>query len=83
MPLPNPWGALPEAHRIVCVRCVRAKKLDGDHKCVYGKQSSKKCSYCTSQNAICEPVGPILTRFGIVLILGRFLGFAVQSSLRW
>src|ERR1700712_1182164 len=56
MPLPVPPGALSVAHRVCCLRCVRAMKKSGEHTCVFTKSSSKKCEYCTSQNALCVPV---------------------------
>jgi hypothetical protein len=54
--LPVPAGALSAAHRVCCVRCLRAMKRDGDHECAFTSESSKKCEYCTSQNGLCQPV---------------------------
>lgn len=56
MPVPVPAGALPAAHRVCCVRCLRKMKSDPDHDCDFSKKSSKKCAYCTQQNAVCNPV---------------------------
>ncbi|KAE9363039.1 hypothetical protein N431DRAFT_433250 [Stipitochalara longipes BDJ] len=56
MPLPLPAGALKAAHRILCVRCMRMMKKHPDHQCQFDKKTSKKCSYCTSQNSTCCPI---------------------------
>ena len=58
MPLPTPAGALPRAHRVACVRCVRQMKKNADHICEFGAAALKKCSYCITQKAACVPVSP-------------------------
>jgi len=56
MPIPVPAGALREAHRVLCVRCLRHMTKHPDHLCEYNESSSKKCGYCTKQKARCVPV---------------------------
>ena len=57
MPIPTDVGALARAHRVVCVRCVRAMQANDEHACEFDVSSSKKCKYCTMQKATCVAVG--------------------------
>ncbi|KFY94991.1 hypothetical protein V500_02985 [Pseudogymnoascus sp. VKM F-4518 (FW-2643)] len=58
MPVPAPAGALTEAFRQLCMRCVRAKARVKDsaaaYDCVWSLESSK-CNYCIRQHAPCVP----------------------------
>lgn len=58
MPIPVPPGALPVAHRVLCLRGVRALSRGRLSVNEYGfdSDSSKKCSYCTSINEKCVPI---------------------------
>ena len=56
MPIPVLAGALPKAYRVLCLRCLRALKKDADYEYEFRSAVSKKCEYCTKQNAICVPV---------------------------
>ena len=56
MPIRPPPGSLPEAHRVVCLRCVRAFGRGDSPDYSFPKLSSKKCVYCTRQNEKCNPV---------------------------
>ena len=86
MPLPTPAGALPSAHRQLCVRCLRATTKAGGHKCVFSSGRSKKCRYCVKQKGACVPVCvPILVRIKSnfnVLQLPWFVGdeFSVLAA---
>lgn len=57
MPIPVPPGALPAAHRVICMRAVRALAR-GNREIEYGflSEGSKKCAYCTLMNEKCRPV---------------------------
>lgn len=56
MPLPTPSGAAPAAHRVCCVRCLRACKKNAEHSCSFDNPASAKCAYCTKQKGKCIPV---------------------------
>ena len=43
MPLPVPPRALPAAHRVICMRAVRAFARGKDIEYGFGSDSSKKC----------------------------------------
>jgi hypothetical protein len=55
MPLPVPCGVLAESHRVCCLRCLQGKKKKPEHAS-FIQSMSKKCAYCTEQNAVCVPV---------------------------
>jgi hypothetical protein len=80
MPLPTPPGALVAAYRVYCLQCVRYMIKYPDYTCEFDKATSKKCSYCTVQNALCYLVS---VRNGseliVILICNRFRGFAMRS----
>ena len=54
MPIPVPPRALPAAHRVICMRAVRALACSNS-KIEYGflLEGSKKCVYCTLRNEKC------------------------------
>ncbi|KAF1922376.1 uncharacterized protein M421DRAFT_78461 [Didymella exigua CBS 183.55] len=56
MPIPVPPGALPEAHRVICIRSVRAAARGRFVDFEFSSMSSKKCAYCTFQNEKCVPL---------------------------
>ena len=56
MPIPVPPGALAEAHRVICMRAVRAIARGHNVDYEFASASSKKCAYCTLQNEKCNPV---------------------------
>ncbi|KAF2022683.1 hypothetical protein EK21DRAFT_119495 [Setomelanomma holmii] len=56
MPIPVPPGALPAAHRVICMRAVRALARGNSVSFGFASAQSKKCAYCTLQNEVCRPV---------------------------
>lgn len=56
-----PTGALPDAFRILCMRCARQRAKDSPgaaaHICDWAeKPRSSKCAWCSKQKAPCVPV---------------------------
>src|SRR5208282_3502351 len=74
MPIPVPAGALREAHRVLCVRCLQHMTKHPDHLCEYDESSSKKCGYCTKQKARCVPVS-VLNQARICIDNSQILWF--------
>jgi hypothetical protein len=56
MPLLTPPSALVVAYRVYYLRCVRHMIKYPNYTCEFDKATSKKCSYCTMQNALYHPV---------------------------
>ncbi|KAI8942624.1 hypothetical protein NX059_000678 [Plenodomus lindquistii] len=82
MPIPVPPGAYPSAHRVFCLRSVRAwsrGKFDFTHS--FESAGSKKCAYCTLLNEKCKPVpvyaGPECDQ--VVAALRDFEGLAARA----
>jgi hypothetical protein len=69
MPVPCPPGALPAAHRVMCLDTCRL--FASGHSVQYGFTSSysEKCEYCTSMGARCWPVSPLFLVGQDVMIL--------------
>ncbi|KAF1828077.1 hypothetical protein BDW02DRAFT_292709 [Decorospora gaudefroyi] len=68
MPVRCPVGALVEAHRVMCLRTVKA--MARGHVVEYGfaSRGSKKCAYCIAQKGACTPIPVYVSEeFGILL----------------
>jgi hypothetical protein len=75
MPIPVPPGALPQAHRVICMRAVRAigrRQWLGREAFGFASASSSKCSYCTdkAERCRCVPVyaGPEYDAFWVAFV---------------
>ena len=67
MPIRIPVGALPEAHRVICLRVVRALARGNFVRHGFLNRASKKCRYCTAQKEECKPVsGVVLVRNAVL-----------------
>jgi hypothetical protein len=49
MPVRCPVGALPAAHRVMCLRAVKAMARGHIIEYWFASRGSKKCAYCTAQ----------------------------------
>lgn len=56
MPIRVPVGALPEAHRVICMRSIRSIARGKIVPYGFLKPGSKKCQHCTDQKEACNPV---------------------------
>ncbi|KAF3031659.1 hypothetical protein E8E11_001531 [Didymella keratinophila] len=75
MPIPVPPGALPQAHRVICMRAVRAigrRRWLGRQAFGFASASSSKCSYCIdkAERCCCVPVyaGPEYDTFWVAFV---------------
>ncbi|KAK6585638.1 hypothetical protein PZA11_002365 [Diplocarpon coronariae] len=75
---------LPEAFRVLCVRCARvmsrkeAGKNNTGHVCAFNTLTSKKCDYCIAQQAKCIPI-PIQARDKYIILRDARVGGDVKA----